>query len=65
MTTTERELLQALDRIVDWAMANRGTPHAFMRCYTYAKGEFPAAVIRAEKLIEKYAIDGGGEKGGG
>ena len=45
-------LVEMLNEILDHQVANRGTKHAFYRCYTYGDKMAPW-VKKAEKLIKQ------------
>ena len=53
------ELLALLEEILNHAVANRGSEHAFFLCYTYNHGEMPAWVGKAEKMLETLKANAG------
>ena len=44
-------LKDILNEILDHQIANRGSEHAFYRCYTYKYGDFPEWVLKAEHMV--------------
>lgn len=46
------KLLGLLNEVLDHQIANRGTPNAFYRCYTYGNRGMPAWVAKAERAIK-------------
>ena len=48
MNTKIKELL---NEILNHQIANRGTKHAFYKCYTYSGYKMPAWVKKAEKML--------------
>lgn len=53
MTREEKQLRQAkelLDRVLDWALANRGTSCEFVSCYTYHQS-FPQTLADIKNFL--------------
>ena len=44
-------VMTLLEEILDHAIADRGTPDAFFKCYTYPHDEMPPWVAKAEKVV--------------
>lgn len=51
---TIEELADALDAMLDWALANRGTSSEFISCYTYAHGKKEPKIERAKAILARY-----------
>jgi hypothetical protein len=45
-------MAQALDNMLDWALANRGSEHEFVNCYTYAAGCIPNVIRQAVAVLK-------------
>lgn len=49
----ERNVLRAaLSGLISLNIANRGTPHEYVRCFTFESGPLPAEYRRAIKLLD-------------
>ena len=40
-----------IDGLLNWALANRNTPHEFVSCYTYNNGEIPQVIADAKAFL--------------
>ena len=40
-----------LDKVLDWALANRGTENEFVSCYTYGANMIPSVLMEAKRLL--------------
>ena len=65
--TGKLERLEAAERLVnrllDWALSNRGTTSEFVNCYTYNPGSIPRVLLDAkrfagDKAVREYKVEG-------
>lgn len=53
MSSEVTELLNVIDHLLDWALANRGTRYEFVRCYTYGPGQIPDVIRNAKRALKR------------